>query len=426
MGLPSSCLQSLTTASTIQPSIPSRHARRNVIVHLPPGPLFDVSGNGSRVSQIPSILASTTHATIVTINYRLGNVLHDSHHALPEVMPTDNPSGDHAYAGTNPGVRHYQYPIPVHDTLAGFDWVSQNLQPDRLGIIGTHIGGSLALTLALTEAASVKAVAALEPVCDWPGLDAFCTQTAQHGHKSTPARRRSSRMARHAPRDLVPLLDARERLFSTPERYFDAFASPVLFLRSAGKDVPPAIPTYFTGPEYPVPVLKPLSRSEEQIDYWDVHMHAVEGNNTDTECPTNTISEQDDDPKQPVRRRKALRRWPPYGLDYGTGGSSGLHYQLGVKRLQVALPWVRIFSRMELNNAEPSHSSRTPKSANTSTVVASQASEMVDVMRRACFWGHEKGVGERRVTLAPIPSSESDEIQAGRAGEWIMETLSAD
>lgn len=200
----------------------------------------------------------------------------------------------------------------------------------------------------------------------------------------------------------------------------------VLFLRSAGKDVPPAIPTYFTGPEYPVPVLKPLSRSEEQIDYWDVHMHAVEGNNTDTEYPTNTISEQDDDPKQPVRRRKALRRWPPYGLDYGTGGSSGLHYQLGVKRLQVALPWVRIFSRMELNNAEPSHSSRTPKSANTSTVLASQASEMVDVMRRACFWGHEKGVGERRVTLAPIPSSESDEIQAGRAGEWIMETLSAD
>ncbi|KAL5357478.1 glycosyl hydrolase [Aspergillus floccosus] len=403
----------------VQPSTSSIQGR-NVVIYLPPGPLFDCSGNGFHVPKIPRILASTTHATIVTINYRLGRAFHDSHQSLPETIPSDDPFGDQAY---------YQYPIPVHDTLAGFDWVTQNFQPTRLGVIGAHIGGSLALMLALTEAASVKAVAALDPVCDWPGLDAFCTQAAQHNSKTTSARKRPSKATRHAPNDLVPLLEARERLFSTPERYFDPFASPVLFLRSAGKDVPPTFPKYFTGPEYPVPILKPPSQFEEQTDFWDVYMPPDEGNDTSTEYPTNDSSERDDDANEhPIRRRKALRRWPPYGLDYGTGGASGLHYQLGVKRLQVTLPWVRIFSRTDPENTDSPQNvrSRKSKAANTSTVLAGQASEMVDVMQRACFWGHEKGVGERRVTLASVPSSGSDEMQAGSAGEWIRETLSAD
>ncbi|KAK4549575.1 hypothetical protein LTR36_006572 [Oleoguttula mirabilis] len=36
------------------------------------------------------------------------------------------------------------------------------------------------------------------------------------------------------------LLQLRKRVFQKPEHYFDPFASPLLFLRSAGRDVPPA------------------------------------------------------------------------------------------------------------------------------------------------------------------------------------------
>ena len=44
----------------------------------------------------------------------------------------------------------------------------------RLGILGTHIGGSVTLMLALTEAKSINAEAALsKPVCDWTVVDEY-------------------------------------------------------------------------------------------------------------------------------------------------------------------------------------------------------------------------------------------------------------
>ncbi|KAB8073904.1 hypothetical protein BDV29DRAFT_174739 [Aspergillus leporis] len=149
---------------------------------------------------------------------------------------------------------YHQHPTPIHDTLARLDWVLQNLQPKRLGIIGTHIGGSLAPMLALTAAQSINAVAALEPICDWTGLDEYCVRSTDDCNAVSKKR---GKERDSSPRDLVPLLKARERFFATPERYFDAFASPILFLRDPGMDVPRTFPEYLTGSGYPVPVLKP-------------------------------------------------------------------------------------------------------------------------------------------------------------------------
>lgn len=185
--------------SVIQPSSPNPSSPPNVILYLPPGPLFqgpkisrdNEDGNQADGSSLnirsdddgaltpQQVLASITSSTVVTVNYRLGN---------PKEADTQS---------------FYKYPFPIHDTLAGFDWIQQNFQPAQLGIFGTHIGGSLALMLALTEAQSIRAVAALEPICDWVGLDEYCTVSFIGKHSDVQSievpRRRKKRGPSHRP-----------------------------------------------------------------------------------------------------------------------------------------------------------------------------------------------------------------------------------
>jgi len=103
-----------------------------VILYLPTGP---VAKDTCVVDddEIITALSAASNATVVRVNYRLGN-----------------------------GV---QYPTPIHDVLAGYDWVKQNLPTDsvsksrhgrptkatsRFGVCGQLLGGSLATMLALT------------------------------------------------------------------------------------------------------------------------------------------------------------------------------------------------------------------------------------------------------------------------------------
>ena len=254
--------------------------------------------------------------------------------------------------------------------------------------------------LALTEAQSVKAVAAISPVCDWPGLDEYCAVEPPSDGASSYAgqkpAKRSSKKKMHratAPPDLVSLLAAREELFASPERYFDAFASPVLFLRSAGRDVPRVFPEYLTGPGYPVPVLKNVrqDRSALDVSLSDSELAAEQDELSDLESGHTT-----------TRRRKALSRWPPYGLDYGSSGGGGRGWAgTGVKRLEVTLPWVRVY----VDGAE---------GEGKGSVLADQGEEMVSVMRRACFFGREKGFGERRVSLVTEGGNMGEDI-----GGWF-------
>jgi hypothetical protein len=90
--------------------------------------------------------------------------------------------------------------------------------------------------------------------------------------------------------------------------------------------------------------------------------------------------------------------------------------------LEVSLPWVRLFARDDgpaagVVDAETAVRPRT-KSREVgigSTVLARQADEMVSVMRRACFWGREKGFGERKVTLSKFNGVDT----ADQAGAWF-------
>ncbi|KAJ6188466.1 hypothetical protein N7519_003374 [Penicillium mononematosum] len=365
------------------------------------------------------VLASTASALVVTVNYRLGeiptHISPSSDKSSISQEPIEAP--DQTLGSTNSHLTSYKYPTPVHDTLAGFDWIQTHLQPSQLAVIGTHVGGSLALMLALTEAQSIRAVAAIDPICDWPGLDEYCTResaitpkTRADDNTVIPTKasknKRQSRK-KNAPPDLLPLLQARSRFFSTPERCFDSFASPILFLRSAGRDVPRTFPQYLTGPEYPVPVLKETRRTTPE------EYGVSDGLIRDRDLYSDTDADVDDVDgigATGTRRRKALSRWPPYGLDYGLSGKTWSGPGDGVGRLQMVLPWVRVFTSDDgaglasgsLSSSAIEMKKKTREGLQGSTVLARQADEMVSVMRRACFWGREKGVGERRVTLSQV------------------------
>lgn len=441
--------------SVTYPSVAPTHGQPSVIIRLPPGPLFQREGEHDKdlpTARIPGTslntgiqdglgseaLASVTSSTVVTINYRLGAT----------TTPSTDLASESALAKKQV---FYQYPTPIHDTLAGFDWVQQNLQPARLGVIGTHIGGSLALMLALTEAQSVHAVAALEPICDWAGLDEHCLLLEEHqAHEENTASKKKRGAGSRGPaaHDLVPLLEAREKFFATPERAFDAFASPVLLLRSAGKDVPRTFPKYRTGPDYPVPVLVSNKPDRQAISVWDVdvdtqdqeiHQQCDIYDSSETDLPSDSDSKSRIDSAdasmsiqgRAIRRRKALSRWPPYGLDYGSSASPRYHYNQGIKRLEMALPNIRLFIRADENeHADPvpaltpdGHGKRSPRKTPRRSVLAQQADEMVDIMRRACFWGREKGYGESRVTLVQVPSGRWPVSGEEDAGRWLGEKL---
>ncbi|KAK2806709.1 hypothetical protein FQN50_005703 [Emmonsiellopsis sp. PD_5] len=462
---------------------PTPAKRPNVILYLPPGPLFPTQPSESVIQSaktrrssyrdlFPSpqhALSSTTQSTVVTVNYRLGT----------EVVDGEEKS--------------YYYPTPVHDTLGGFDWIFEKLKPDRLCVYGTHVGGSLAVMLALTEPRSVRAIAAHEPMCDWTSLDDYCLKTQpapeestlagstsddlENGNEEPPAdaqdqppplrKRGRKRKTPTAPPDLIPLLQARRSLFLKPDNYFDSFASPVLFLRSSGKEYPKDFPDYHIGPDYPIPVLKtPPKEILNDIDFTryfdDLDLDLI---------PAPTPEELDIDqmvPEKPIRRRKALSRWPPYGLEYNDRPgvkSSGLW---GSKP---NLPHVRIFVHSnfppevgdEVPSLPPSEGNeangeavpgyttnddtnkraegetetpdkntsgqeglngaaqspprpRRPRTqrirsleADGETVLARQGAEMVSLMRNACFWGREKGYGEKSVRVVTIPLEHGDE-----------------
>lgn len=434
----------------------------NVILYLPPGPLFQ--GNGTSESQKHGnfevdhqrtgdtnalasaagspqhVLASTASALVVTVNYRLGDKQTPISPSSDEISISQESieSSDQTPEPINPQLTSYKYPTPVHDTLAGFDWIQTNLRPSQLAIFGTHIGGSLALMLALTEAQSIQAVAAVEPVCDWPGLDEYCTREStitpskKGADNTTPSttitskHKRQPRKKSQAPPDLVPLLQARSKFFSTPERYFDSFASPILFLRSAGRDVPRTFPQYLTGPEYPVPVLKEKARSTTAAEQHAASDRSIWDRDV---YPDMDADDVDDISGTVTRRRKALSRWPPYGLDYRISGNTWSGPGDGIGRLEMALPWVRVFLREgSAGLASDSSSSsvtelkkKTREGGHGSTVIARQADEMVSAMRRACFWGREKGVGERRVTLSQVQRTDGNEGE--EVGDWFKDVF---
>ena len=210
------------------------------------------------------------------------------------------------------------YPSPVHQVVFAFDWARDNLvssptfisrpgSPGRavkttqLGVCGQLIGGSLATALAVTEGRAgqtrIGALAAHNPIVDWifpehadadgdsePNDDALVNELNQPSLRTKSRRKHPlSSWTAHRTSPVLPaqsLLATRAAIFRRPSSYFDPFASPVLFFRSPGADVP-----------LPSPPTPDLTSS------------------TDTDNPAVAESEQN----PPTRRRKVPRVFPPSG-----------------------------------------------------------------------------------------------------------------
>lgn len=281
-------------------------AQSDVLIVLPSGPALHADlPSSNALSNATNLLARFSEAlpstTLISLNYRL---------SFPR----------------------YPYPIPILDTATAFTYIADQCSDHNAGtapkisIIGSHIGGSLALMLALTSPNLIRAVHVSDPFVDWVGLD----------EAKSKAKESSTEDA------LAYLLTMRSRLFRTPSAYFDPFASPILFLRAPGRDTPTTHSS-------------PLTKNEDDLY-------------PETNSDADAYRPYDDDMTSavgyaPPKRRKVLRRWPPVPGD-------------------VVLPYTRIM---------------VSEGGGLNAVLRDQGREMADVMRKACFWGSEKGVGEERV-----------------------------
>lgn len=250
--------------------------------------------------------------TIITLNYRLSSPKHP-------------------------------YPIPIHDTATAFTYIADPGSPHNAGRIptislhGSHIGGSLALMLALTSPNIIRSLAVFEPFVDWVGLD-----------------ERKSRAKDPPTQDAIAhLLSLRSHLFPSPSAYFDPFASPILFLRAPGRDTPASHSS-------------PLTENEDDLY-------------PETNSDADAFGPYDDDMTSavhstPPKRRKVLRRWPPLG-----------------RPEEVVLPHTRIMLR---------------EGGGLNGILRDQGKEMADCMRKACFFGREKSLGEEQVQTEILPDVE--------------------
>jgi acetyl esterase/lipase len=205
---------------------------------LPTGPHADETFNVYD-EKIIAALSAASNGTIVRMNYRLGD-----------------------------GIR---YPTPIHDVLAGYDYVKERFSAGtwttrsgrlrkshlRIGVCGQLIGGSLASMLALTESRLAEdriAAAALNcPVVNWifPDSSEKLAQDTEHDkieeelekimRKKRKKNVRLTSWETYSNAENLPtkVLEAtRSTIFQKPANYFDPFASPVLFFRSPGVEVP--------------------------------------------------------------------------------------------------------------------------------------------------------------------------------------------
>jgi acetyl esterase/lipase len=213
--------------------------------------------------------------------------------------------------------------------VTGYDWVYENLlakraitRPGRsdfvgrIAIVGELLGGSLATSLALTECRigvpGIVAAAVSSPIVDWVAFDnEDMLDDIESGLKEP----------HQADLTLRALLDQRRTIFRRPDAYFDPFASPVLFFRSAGADIPPPPVEHPRGDQgmSDMEILAQLSREEgEEQDFFRAQLAMREASSTkaaEREASPRSSEEVWGEILHPtVKKRKASRRYPSPAL----------------------------------------------------------------------------------------------------------------
>ncbi|KAF2679711.1 hypothetical protein K458DRAFT_313603 [Lentithecium fluviatile CBS 122367] len=278
-----------------------------ILIYLPSGPLLPDYAEEEEC--VISTLGAASGATIARINYR--------------ASPKD------------------QFPTPIHDVLVGYDWVKETLLRDgfsrpvlaRMGVCGELMGGTLAVTLALTECrrgeSRIGSAAVNNPITDWvfpddlpvlpaselleplapeetafpaeedpmsPGLPQETAHAPQKHSKRTPKPPPPTAWQLYGENSVIPTLTLsaeRDVLFRRPQDYFDRFASPIHLFRSPHGMLLVPKDDDVSAPEQP--------DIETQLDI--NHFQSIEAASSSVELPTL------------VRCRAYARIYPPAGFN---------------------------------------------------------------------------------------------------------------
>ncbi|ERF74390.1 hypothetical protein EPUS_09381 [Endocarpon pusillum Z07020] len=246
--------------------------------------------------------------------------------------------------------------------------------PDRLG-------GPLATSLALTSPNAIHSVAVSEPIVDWVSLDSGSGEDDSSSPETAIPIKRKPKPYQYTSTDAKSLLSLRSQLFPKPDSYFDPFASPTLFLRAPGRDCP-----------QPYLDFDDISDSEAFGPYDD-------DTHTRTHSFSSSSTEEQENPAvlRPVKRRKVLRRWPANGPPESAD-----------------LPRFRVFVSDDLEGE--------------GMVLRQQGVELVELMRKVCFYGQEKEVAEMRVGVDVLPGRQREEGMLGieEAARWLAQRQEED
>lgn len=366
------------------------------MIYLPPGPTIGGTTPPSLEAFTLPVNLIPRDTTLVKINYRLGS--------LSPISPAE----------------FAVFPTPIHEVATAFDYLTSSTsqfneneqEGPKICLMGTHIGGALAAMLALTEPNAIHALSMHEPMLDWVGLDEVLEQlqTAETRSaalpKKTQAQRQAQKQAQRGRKTgqlgmdnnsvlaaVEELIKLRSKLFKTPSAYFDPFASPMLFLRAPGRDTP----TGTAGDQ----IISNMGHDDVDGEYDDPDAfgpydddwqqpsslsmpHAPSSKNGTGVFGIKTSESPIHTPELPPRRRKVLRRWPAVEDPDS-----------------VTLPHVKIFVQapfLPVSEGQPD-SSNADVAEGHSALMRAQGSEMVELLRRACFIGREKSHAEERVKL---------------------------
>lgn len=212
--------------------------------------------------------------------------------------------------------------------MAGYEQLVTTTKPSKIGVCGDLLGGSLATMLALTECQnpasnggvrSISAVAVGNPIVDWtalspvdpdPRISPNSVEGISIGDYKIPRISNSQTLT-------VPgLVDVRDVFFRKPENYFDPFASPLLYFRTPGTDVP----------------------NESQAEAESQSFRAVVPQPVSSANGSSYVPEPETRPFEPARRRRSHRKYPPTGFDL----------VLPHMRVEVGKEWVLKDQGMEL------------------------------------------------------------------------------
>lgn len=395
---------------------PAREStKRNYLIRLPPGPFPKRCTPSWPSTTADEIAQSLPTTTVIDVQYRL------------------------AERDFSTEIDH-RFPTPIHDIYAAFDYVNGIIEEEsavrqndesRIAIYGSHIGGALALSLALTSPNQIHGLCIENPMVDWPILEEIANQSLSKRKRADSPRKDAQLEAAKA------LIALRSALFRSPSGYFDSFASPVLFLRAPGRDTPltnSAAPAsgdqgFFQGSpirygdeddevglvEYEDQAYGPYDdewhaaeTTKERNQYYRIDDKDNEGSGQLQSLQTQEGASGSDDESNAImrhqqqvhpRRRKVLQRWPPnnaYSED-------------------ALLPLVSILSGSSISHGDMSAGD----AVDISPVIDMQVVELAELLRRACFWGRERSFAEERVTLRTF----DENVSAAQRQNVLLERL---